>query len=77
MEPFKIEMLFEFKEPGGVLVYNWCRGVVVELIRQNDKSAVVEIKWNDDTASGSSITREELKKLKWNPQKGEFSRKTG
>ncbi len=41
-EPFKIEMLFEYKEPGGKLVYNWCRGVVVELIRQNDESAVVE-----------------------------------
>ncbi len=25
MEPFKIEMLFEYKEPGGELVYNWCQ----------------------------------------------------
>jgi hypothetical protein len=23
-EPFKIEMLFEYKEQGGELVYNWC-----------------------------------------------------
>jgi hypothetical protein len=63
MEPFKIEMLFEYKEPGGELDYNWCQGVVVKLIRQNDKSAVVEIKWNNDTAGGLSITQEELKKI--------------
>jgi hypothetical protein len=32
-EPFKIEMLFERKEPDGEVVYNWRQGVVVELIR--------------------------------------------
>ncbi len=56
MKPFKIEMLFEYKEPGGELRYNWCRGVVVELIKQNDKSTFVEIKWNNDTAGGLSTT---------------------
>jgi hypothetical protein len=30
MEPFQIEMLFEYKEQGGVLIYNWCQGVAVE-----------------------------------------------
>lgn len=76
-EPFKIEMLFEYVEPGGELTYNWCQGVVINLVRQNDTCAVVEIQWNNDTAGGSSVTKEELKKSKWNPKKGEVSKKTG
>jgi hypothetical protein len=61
-EPFMIEILFEFKEPGGQLVYNRCQGILVELIRQNDKSTVVEIRWNNDTAGRLSITQKEPKK---------------
>ena len=52
------------------------RSNVVDLIRQKDKNAVVDIKWNDDTAGRSSITQEELKKINAIPQKGEVLRKT-
>ena len=52
-------------------MYVWCQGKVVELVRQSDTEAVVKIKWNEPCLQPGDlkVTRQVLKKLKWNLQK--------
>ena len=51
--------------------YVWCQGKVVELVKQTDTQAVVKIKWNESCLQPGDlkVTRQVLKKSKWNPQK--------
>jgi hypothetical protein len=44
---------------------------VVELMRQTDTEAIVKIKWNETCLQlgDPKVTRQVLKKSKWNPQK--------
>ncbi len=51
--------------------YMWYQGKVVELVRQTDTEAVVKIKWNQACLQlgDPKVTRQVLKKSKWNPQK--------
>ena len=57
--------------------YVWCQGKVVELVKQTDTQAVVKIKWNESCLQPGDpkVTRQVLKKSKWNQQKKDAWRK--
>jgi hypothetical protein len=66
---FAIDMLFEYEdEDGSTLV--WCQGKVVDFIRESkDKHVIVKIEWSDTCVKDGDqrITKNHLKKTKWNP----------
>ncbi len=66
---FAIDMLFEYEdEDGSTLV--WCQGKVVDFIRESkDKHVIVKIEWSDMCVKDGDqrITKNHLKKTKWNP----------
>jgi hypothetical protein len=67
--PWGIDMLCEYVDNEWELIYVWCQGKVVELVRQSDTEAVVKIKWNEACLQPGDpkVTRHVLKKSKWNP----------
>ena len=62
-------MLFEYEEDDGSTLM-WCQGKVVDFIREsNDKHVFVKIEWSDKCVREGDvkITKNQLKKTKWNP----------
>jgi hypothetical protein len=77
--PWGIDVLCEYTDDECEPTYVWCQGKVVELMRQTDTEAVVKIKWNETCLQPGDpkVTRQVLKKSKWNPQKKDAWRTNG
>ena len=60
----EIEILYEFTEPCGKVINQWCQGVVVAIKRNNK----IHISWRESTLREGDvqITEETLMKSKWN-----------
>jgi hypothetical protein len=66
---FAIDMLFEYEEDDGSTLM-WCQGKVVDFFRESkDKHVFVKIEWSDKCVREGDlkITKNQLKKMKWNP----------
>ncbi len=66
---FATDMLFEYEDDDGSTLV-WCQGRVVDFIRESiDKHVYVKIKWSDKCVRDGDlkVTRNQLKKMKWNP----------
>ena len=66
---FAIDMLFEYEDNDGSTLV-WCQGRVVAFIKESiDKHVYVKIEWSDKCVRDGDlkITRNQLKKTKWNP----------
>ena len=66
---FAIDMLFEYEDDDGSILV-WCQGKVVDFIREStDKHVFVKIEWSDKCVNEGDlkITKNQLKKTKWNP----------
>ena len=66
---FAIDMLFEYEEDDGSTLM-WCQGKVVDFIRESkEKHLFVKIEWSDKCMREGDlkITKNQLKKTKWNP----------
>jgi hypothetical protein len=66
---FAIDMLFEYEDEDGSTLM-WCQGKVVDFIRESkEKHVVVKIEWSDKCVKDGDqkITKNQLKKMKWNP----------
>ena len=66
---FAIDMLFEYEDDDGSTLV-WCQGRVVAFIKESiDKHVYVKIEWSDKCVRDGDlkITRNQLKKTKWNP----------
>jgi len=62
-------MLFEYEEDD-VSTLMWCQGKVVDFIRElKEKHVLVKIEWTDKCVREGDlkITKNQLKKTKWNP----------
>ena len=62
-------MLLEYEEDDGSTLM-WCQGKVVDFIRESkDKHVFVKIEWSDKCVREGDvkITKNQLKKTKWNP----------
>ena len=75
--PWGIDVLCEYTDNECEPMYVWCQGKVVELVKQTDTQAVVKIKWNESCLQPGDpkVTRQVLKKSKWNQQKKDAWRK--
>jgi hypothetical protein len=66
---FAIDMLFQYEDEDGRTLM-WCQGKVVDFIRvSKEKHVVVKIEWSDKCVKDGDqkITKNQLKKTKWNP----------
>ncbi len=66
---FTIDMLFEYKDKDGSTLM-WCQGKVADFIRESkEKHVVVKIERSDKCVKDGDqkITKNQLKKTKWNP----------
>ena len=66
---FAIVMMFEYEEDDGSTLM-WCQGKVVDFIRESKENHVfVKIEWSDKCVREGDlkITKNQLKKKKWNP----------
>jgi hypothetical protein len=66
---FALDMLFEYEDNDGSTLV-WCQGRVVAFIKESiDKHVYVKIEWRDECVRDGDlkITRNQLKKTKWNP----------
>ena len=71
LKDFAIDMLFEYKDDDGSTLL-WCQGKVVDFIREvKDKHVFVKIEWCDKYVrdGDSKVTKNQLKKMKWNPNR--------
>jgi hypothetical protein len=77
--PWGIDMLCEYIDDECEPMYVWCQGNVVELVRQTDTEAVVKIEWNETCLQPGDpkVTKNVLKKSKWNPTTKDAWRKNG
>ena len=67
---YKLEMLFEYPEEGETKLI-WCPGIVLKVVKRDDKVIKAEIKWDSDfigEGEGDETT-EKLKKNMWNREK--------
>jgi hypothetical protein len=64
---FKIEKLFEYTEPDGSVVLNWCFGKVVKI--KNQKTNMVIVQWDNQFVDPGDPNQspEKLLETKWNP----------
>ena len=63
-------MLFEYKDDDESTLM-WCQNKIVDFIRKvKDKHDFVKIEWNDKYVrdGDSKVTKNQLKKTKWNPK---------
>ncbi len=66
---FATDMLFEYEDEEESTLM-WCQGKVGDFIRDsNEKHVVVKIEWSDKCVKDGDqkITKNQLKKTKWNP----------
>jgi hypothetical protein len=64
----RIDKLFEYVEPGGEHVLQWCQGEVIDAPKQN--SNIVVVRWDEQYCDDGNIseTHEKLLQQKWNPK---------
>ena len=64
----RIDKLFEYVEPGGEHVLQWCQGEVIDAPKQN--SNIVVVRWDEQYCDNGNIseTHEKLLQQKWNPK---------
>ena len=66
---FKLEKLFEYTEPDGSVVPQWCHGEVIGV--KNEKTGTFKVKWNEQFIGEGEKdwSFEKLLETKWNPSK--------